>query len=565
MKLFSILAKNAPNKVFFSMLAGALSGIAYALLIPLVMYSLPSVDDAFKLMPGGPHFFFNLEVSNRPMALLFAIAVLFIWLSRTWSDVTLTRVSIGMASDLRVQMYQRIAHAPLTAIERIGLSRLAAALAFDVPKVVLGAQYAPSVLMDTVTVLGMLLFLSYLNIDVFWFVLKCIGFGVLTTEAIYRLSDRYHVKAARVNDALQESIHGLIQGFKELKLSDEKRAKYFQNVLLAHEAAFAGAQKTGSSIDTGATHYGQILSFLVIGAVIFIFVSYHAVTNENLVGIVMTLLYIATPIASLLRTFPALKISRIALKRVEDLLAELPEENIAQDSVHSPTWERVRLEQVIYQHQPKGEATGFSVGPINIEIRKGAITLIVGGNGSGKSTLGKLLTLHYRPSAGAMYFDGERITSDNINSYRQRIAAIYSDYYLFDRILAANWEEDRVRHYLRLFGLDEKVTYENGMFSTLSLSDGQRRRMALVAAFVEDKDFYLFDEWAADQDPAFKDVFYRQILPSLRGRGKAVVAITHDDRFFDIADTLIVMDEGKVSSIEHISRKELARGHFVVS
>ncbi|HEY0684525.1 MAG TPA: cyclic peptide export ABC transporter [Steroidobacter sp.] len=564
MKLFSILAKHAPNKVFFAIVAGALSGVAYALLIPLVMYSLPSEDGSFKVLPSEPRYFFNLEVSNPTMALVFAIAVLFIWLSRTWSEVTLTRVSIGMASDLRVQMYHRIAHAPLTAIERIGLPRLSTAIAFDVPKVVLGAQYMPSVLMDAVTLSGMLLFLAYLNVDVFWFVLKCIGFGVLTTDAIYRLSDRYHARAAEINDSLQESIHGLIEGFKELKLSDEKRAKYFQNVLLAHETAFSKTQKTGCSVDAGATHYGQILSFLVIGAVIFIFVSYHPVTNENLVGIVMTLLYIATPIGSLLRTLPSVKISRIALKRVMELLAELPEENIAKDSVPSPAWERLRLEQVSYRHQPKGEATAFAVGPIDIEIRKGAITLIVGGNGSGKSTLGKLLTLHYHHCGGDIYFDDERISRDNINSYRQRIAAIYSDYYLFDRILTANWEEDTVRHYLRLFGLEEKVTYQNGMFSTLSLSDGQRRRMALVAAFVEDKDFYLFDEWAADQDPAFKQVFYRQILPSLRARGKAVVAITHDDRFFDVADTLIVMEEGKVSSIEH-SRREPSRGPVVIS
>lgn len=548
---FSLLAKNAPNKVFLSMLGGALSGVAYALLIPLVTYSLPGVNDSFKPVPSAPHLIFNLEVFKPPMALVFAITVLFIWLARTWSDITLSRVSISMASDLRVQMYSRIAGAPLTAIERIGLPRFVTALAFDVPKVVLGAQSAPSVLMDAVTLLGMLLFLSYLNTDVFWFVLKCIGFGVLTTEAIYAFSNRYHVKAARVNDTLQEAVHGLVQGFKELKLSNEKRAKYFETVLLTHERELANAQKTGFSIHTGAGHYGHILSFLVIGAVIFIFFSYHAISNENLVGIVMTLLYIAAPIASLVRTLPVLKTSRIALKRVVDLLADLPEEKIAQASADAPTWERLRFEQVVYQHQSKAEATGFTVGPVSIELRKNAITLIVGGNGSGKSTLGKLLTLHYHPTAGEVYFGGERVTSDNVNSYRQGIAAIYSDYYLFDRILAASWEEERVGHYLRLFGLHEKVTYKNGRFSTLSLSDGQRRRMALVAALVEDKDFYLFDEWAADQDPAFKEVFYRQVLPSLRASGKAVVAVTHDDRYFDVADTLIVMNEGKVSSIEH--------------
>jgi putative ATP-binding cassette transporter len=57
---------------------------------------------------------------------------------------------------------------------------------------------------------------------------------------------------------------------------------------------------------------------------------------------------------------------------------------------------------------------------------------------------------------------------------------------------------------------------------------------------------YIFDEWAADQDPTFKDIFYRRLLPDLKARGKAVLAISHDERFFDVADRVIRLENGRV-------------------
>jgi len=58
---------------------------------------------------------------------------------------------------------------------------------------------------------------------------------------------------------------------------------------------------------------------------------------------------------------------------------------------------------------------------------------------------------------------------------------------------------------------------------------------------------YLFDEWAADQDPVFKKVFYTQLLPELKARGKAVLVISHDERYFGAADRVIRLDYGKLA------------------
>ncbi|MCB1035646.1 MAG: cyclic peptide export ABC transporter, partial [Acidobacteria bacterium] len=86
----------------------------------------------------------------------------------------------------------------------------------------------------------------------------------------------------------------------------------------------------------------------------------------------------------------------------------------------------------------------------------------------------------------------------------------------------------------------------------------QRKRLALVTALLEDRPVYLFDEWAADQDPEFKEVFYHQLLPELKARGKTAIVISHDDRYYDVADRVVKLDTGRVVS-DHRKADLIAR------
>lgn len=550
MSLFSTFSKKAPNRVFISIALGAMAGICYALLIPLVINVLSVTDSRFEPLSRTPDRFWGLEIAHAPVAALFTLVCVFIVVSRTWSQIMLTRVSMDVARDLRVTMYQQIASAPLSAIERIGPPRLIAALTSDVPRIVLGAELLPDVLIHSITLIGMLSYLMYLNIGTFWFVMGCITFGVITYQVPMIFAGRFFTRAGLEIDALQEGIQGLTRGIKELKLNDEKRQAYFEQVLLHHENELRQARKTGNTILRLAMNYGDMLCFFVIGAIAFIFLNYHAISSGELVGVIMTLLYITGPIGNILAVAPQIAIAQTSVLRVQKLMRELPMEDFPAPQRKATDWNTLRFEQICYQHQGADDMAGFGIGPIDLEFKKGEITFIVGGNGSGKSTLCKLITLHYPSASGRILFGDELVDNASINRFRQGISAIYSDYYLFDRVLAADVRQDLIEHYLQLFKLDKKVTYKNGRFSTLALSDGQRRRLALVVAFIEDKDLYLFDEWAADQDPSFKEAFYHEILPSLRERGKVVVAITHDDRYFDTADKVVIMADGKVSRIE---------------
>lgn len=550
MNLFAEFSQKSPNKVFVSIVLGGLSGVCYSLLIPLILNVLRPGDARLEEIATAPTRFLSLEVANAPFAVIFTAVCLFILFSRTLSQVMLTRIGVSVASQLRTRLYDQIARAPVSALEDIGASRLIVALTTDVPRIVTGARMLPDLLINMVTLVGMLGFLLILNSDVFWFVLGCIAFGVVSFQIPMMIGRRYFIRARRSFDNLQDSIQGLIHGIKELKINDSKRQAFFQSVLMTHEHDVQHAEKTGHTIVRATSNYGDLLSFFVIGSIIFIFVNYRVISSQELIGVIMALLYVTAPVAIILNFVPQLAVSRVSMQRVAKLLQEIPSEDIAERQDSPRPWDRVCFSRVCYQYG--GDDNGFRVGPLDLEFRKGEITFIVGGNGSGKSTLGKLLTLHYQAAEGAISFGDHAITRNSIGTYRQSISAIYSDYHLFDQILGVADKDMAimVNHYLQAFHLDGKVAYRDGKFSTLSLSDGQRRRVALLASMIDDKEFYLFDEWAADQDPAFKAVFYNDILPSLKSKGKMIVVITHDDRYFHLADQVVVLGEGVVSRID---------------
>jgi len=213
-----------------------------------------------------------------------------------------------------------------------------------------------------------------------------------------------------------------------------------------------------------------------------------------------------------------------------------------------PHWQRLEFRDVAHHYYRPGEESNFVLGPINLAFHPGELVFIVGGNGSGKSTLSKLMTGLYIPDAGEIWLDGQMITSENREWYRQHFSAIYADFYLFDRLLGINNPDldSQAQAYLKQLHLDHKVTITNGRLSTTELSQGQRKRLSLLTAYLEDRPIYLFDEWASDQDPTFRELFYTEFLPKLKHQGKTIFVISHDDHYFHVADRMIKLDYGAI-------------------
>ncbi|WP_233168258.1 ATP-binding cassette domain-containing protein [Xylophilus sp. ASV27] len=160
----------------------------------------------------------------------------------------------------------------------------------------------------------------------------------------------------------------------------------------------------------------------------------------------------------------------------------------------------------------------------------------------------KLLLGLYAPTGGEILLDGQRVTSQTQESYRQLFSTVLSDFHLFDEVVAVGQEasppDSRAAHHLERLGLGRKVSVQNGRLSTTDLSAGQRKRLALLRAYLEERPVIVLDEWAADQDPRFREMFYTELLPELRERGHLLVVISHDERYFAMADRVLRMREG---------------------
>ncbi len=555
MNLFHLFSKFAPNRVFLAVFAGGTSGILYAFIIPIIMTALTPSEVGFSEVPNSTYYLFGIEISSPYFAATFVGLCLTILIIRTISQVTLSRVAMDVTSNLRKRLYQQISQAPIASLEQTGTSKLIQSMTTDVQRIVFGAQVIPDLIVQVITLIGLLGFLAYLNTAVFGYVMGIMLFGIITFQIPILIGQRYFTRSRQHLDQLQDGFEGLVEGAKELKLNAHKRQHFVETVLHHQESQNISLDKTAFTIVQCARNYGDMICFFAIGTIGFVFINYHAITIPELSGVIMTLLYITGPVAFILNVIPEIAHSQVSLNKIQSLFEELPAEELSSNVIPVSPWKTLRFSKIEYQYKSNKNENekSFSIGPIDACIRRGEISFIVGGNGSGKSTFAKILSMHYQTDAGQIYFDDTKVNSDNMNSYRQEIACIYSDYYLFERLHdCAGQSIEQLEHihtYLKEFSLDDKVTFSDGKFSTVKLSDGQRRRLALLVAFMEDKSLYLFDEWAADQDPYFKELFYYDILPKLKAQGKAVVVISHDDRYFHVADQLIILENGQIKQL----------------
>jgi putative ATP-binding cassette transporter len=271
-----------------------------------------------------------------------------------------------------------------------------------------------------------------------------------------------------------------------------------------------------------------------------------------MVGYTLAVLYLQQPLMGIMEGMPMISRGQVSYLKLQELGLSLEASSESSKDTASlelrPRFQRLELAGVSHSYRREHDDRTFTLGPIDLTLQPGEVVFVVGGNGSGKTTLAKLLTGLYRPESGEIRLDGKVITDAERNFYRQHFTTVFSDFHLFEQFLgvASSAQLARAETLLRRLHLDRKVKIENGKLSTTALSLGQRKRLALLTAYLEDRPIYVFDEWAADQDPTFKDVFYRELLPELKAAGKALVVISHDDRYFSLADRVVRLESGLV-------------------
>ena len=535
MNLLRFLFRNERGLALLTGLAALASGACNAGLIALVNAVLTRPEISTAVMIGS---FAALGLGK--------LATNFV------SQVVLARFSQSAIADLRLGLVQKILAVPLRHLEELGAPRLMVALGEDVLTVAEALLLIPNFAVNLAILCGGAIYLCWLS----WQVALAMFVFILLGAAGYRMliaNGFEHLRRARDEaDGLYTHFRALTEGIKELKLHRNRRGKFLSDCVRPATENFSRHNIAAELRFILAHGWSQLLFFALIGLILFLLPTLQHVSPRALTGYVVTTLYLMGPLTGVLGVIAAFGRANVALGKIERLgfsLATHATEECSAAGPEKPTeFERLELVGVTHSYHHEKDDSHFLLGPMNLAFRPGELVFLVGGNGSGKSTLAKIITGLYPPEAGEIRLDGETITRHNRDDYRQLFSAVFADFYVFETLLgldSAN-RDGQAKNYLAALHLDHKVKVRDGRLSTVDLSQGQRKRLALLTAYLEDRPFYLFDEWASDQDPQFKEIFYHQILPDLRARGKAVVVITHDDRYFACADRILKLDFGKL-------------------
>ncbi len=535
-----ILLSLAPRRAWVvaaaAVAAGLVGGACSAALIALINTALHRADLPRTRLIAGFAGLMMAKIGSQAVA-------------RLLLDRFTQRTLMHLCRDLT----RRVLATPLRRLEDVGIPRILATLTDDVAMLGWAAQNVPVLAMNLAVLAGCAIYLGWLSWSILLAVLAVVGAGTLGYRVLIARAFRYLQEARDTRDVLFRHFRALTEGMKELKLHAPRRRAFLSERIESATAAMSRASLGGLKHHLVADTWSQMLFYGLVGGLLFAAPMDQSQSAERVTGYILVTLYMMGPVWGIIEAWPIFARAGISLQKVRDLgLSLAPAEGepaAAAGPASQPAWQRLDLGAVTFAYPADVDGQAFVLGPLDLTFQCGELVFLVGGNGSGKSTFVKVLTGLYDAQAGSIRLDGVPITADNREWYCQHFSAVFSDFYLFDSLLGLDPAglDARARRYLVELELDAKLQIVDGVLSTTALSQGQRKRLALLTAFLEDRPIYVFDEWAADQDPHYREIFYKRLLPDLRARGKTVFVISHDDRYYDLGDRIVKLEYGQLA------------------
>lgn len=533
------LSKEIPRsrlRIAFIAIAGIISGAASTSMVALITEILTREGSRTSLLVG-----------------MFIVLCIALPIFRFLSQILLIDLAQKSLLAFRLRLARSILAAPLRHLETVGQHRLLATLTTDISTIVDAITMIPVLVMHVTVVVSCMIYLGWLSPVVLLEIAGFIVLGVVSYQLPIIRAVRHFLKSREIFDSLIKDVRALTEGTKELKMHRRRRWGFLKRMEATAEA-FRRENRAGFVVFSAASSWGQAIFFVVLGLLVLLLPQFQPMDSRTLVGFTVILFQMMVPLEVLMNALPNLGRALASAKAVEEmgfsLETEAREREGTADLPADARWERLELAGVTHRYRRENEEESFLLGPIDLAIEPGELVFLVGGNGSGKTTLAKLMLGLYAPESGEVRLGGRTIDDSNREEYREHFAVVFSDFFVFETLLGldAGALDDEARKYLTKLHLQQKVQVKDGALSTIDLSQGQRKRLALLTAYLENRPIYLFDEWAADQDPVFKEIFYLELLPELKARGKTVFVISHDDHYFHVADRVLKLDYGKIES-----------------
>ncbi len=469
------------------------------------------------------------------------------------SQLALTTLGHHFVYRLRGRLLKQLLDTDVARLRQIGQGPLLASLSSDIGQITIAFVRLPELVQGLVLTLGSIIYLGLLSpallgVTALWVTVTMVV-GWLLVNRVYR--HLAHMRQAE--DRLYQNYQSIIAGCKELALNRERAHFVYHQLYEQNARDYREQIIRADTYHLSAVNWSNIMMLGAIGLVFFLANGLGWANTNVAATFALTLLFLRTPLLQGIGALPTLIAAQVAFDKIAALNLAEPDEAFPLPPAPR-SWQRIELEQVSFHYQGEG---GFSVGPINLVIERGEQIFLIGGNGSGKSTLAMLLTGLYQPVSGRILLDGEPVTDRN--GYLGLFSAIFTDYHLFQHLLGPEPKEALVAEWLERLQMGSKLAIEDGFIADIDLSQGQRKRVALLLALAEQREIMLFDEWAADQDPQFRRIFYQVLLPRLKEMGKTVIAISHDDHYFSLADRLLEMRQGRLTELTGEQREQVSR------
>lgn len=487
----------------------------------------------------------------------FAVLCLLVLAGRAIAGVGNSAIGQRLIARLRLDMTDRILDIPLAAVERLKPHKILAIINDDVDNVSAFTFNITGYCISLAVVIGAITYLATLSAWLFPAAILALGCGLWINFATRKRWNAHYAEVRAAQDVLQQQYRAVTDGGKELRLNQDRRTRIHDELLAGAAERIASLKIRAMRLYWLADAFGSTLFFLTIG-ILLALRSQIGIAPSAFTGFVVTLLFVKGPLDQVLSGLPSAALALVSLRRIgelNDLLAQEPAQQPAAlraPALRTPAdFARIDLKGVHFRFPGDG---GFQLGPIDLSIRRGETVFVVGENGAGKTILLKIICGLYQPVAGTLHIDDERIDAGGLGRYRALFSGVFSDYFLFEDLPHSDPAAiERARSFTERLGLGEKVDVSGGKFSTTDLSTGQRKRLALIQAYLEGRPIMVFDEWAADQDPNFRRVFYNEILPELKAQGRTLIVISHDDRFFHVADSLVTLEDGRLREVTSAS------------
>ncbi|HEH5555603.1 TPA: multidrug ABC transporter permease/ATP-binding protein [Campylobacter coli] len=493
------------------------------------------------------------NTQNIPILYFIALLIVF-FLSSTIVELGLSVFGQNFIFKMQRRVVKQILDTPLLKVAKVGKARILASLGSDVRNISFGLLRLPDFLQSSILILCTSVYLCYLSPQIFALCVVWIMVIFITNNFLMMKVYQYFRKARENDDALQNNYQNILDGHKELLINRYRAKLYYEDEFESNARSKKKNSTLGNLFNNLSSNFTNVALLALVGVEFYLALEFKWASVAEATTIALSILFLRTPLVSMIGSFPTLLLAKIALDKIAKLELDDYKEHFEKTNFIKD-WRQISFKNTSFSYDDN-----FHLNPVNLDLKKGELIFLIGKNGSGKSTFCMLLTGLFKPSEGEIFVDDMKIDDDNLDVYRSLVSAVFSDFHLFTKTLAKEKfaDEEKIASWLEFLELKGKTRVEDHELVLTKLSTGQKKRLAMLIALLEERDILVLDEWAADQDPVFRRFFYKKLLPLLKEQGKTIFAITHDDVYFDMADRILLAQNGQICELKG-DIKELAK------